>query len=351
MRALVPAAVRRSRRIIVDAATTRDDLRRAPRRAAGKIDVVPLGVSAPGAGVPAGPLRARARPSASAPSCSASRPSGRTRILRACCEPLAAIPPERRPLLVIPATRRRTKASCRRALARSASNADMICIGVAAGGTSSRSSTRRPAALVFPSLYEGFGLPVLEAMARGVPVACSDRSVVPEVAGDAALLFDPTDARAITAAIERLLARRRARAPARPAAAASSVRVHLGAHGALDVAAYDRALRALTCRRLLGDRPSAMIARNVLGPATTRRSAHAAALPAARDAARRYLLARGVYPYAARPHAERHRGPAPVLPHDFITLVEVFCRQDYGQPRPGWSSTSAPTSGSARCTS
>ncbi len=58
----------------------------------------------------------------------------------------------------------------------------------------------------YPSLYEGFGLPVLEAMARGVPVATSDRSATAEVAGSAALLFDPDDARAMRAAIERLLA-------------------------------------------------------------------------------------------------------------------------------------------------
>ena len=42
-----------------------------------------------------------------------------------------------------------------------------------------------------PSLYEGFGMPVLEAMACGVPVACSNTSSLPEVAGDAAMLFDP----------------------------------------------------------------------------------------------------------------------------------------------------------------
>jgi glycosyltransferase involved in cell wall biosynthesis len=60
-------------------------------------------------------------------------------------------------------------------------------------------------AFVFPSLYEGFGLPVLEAMAREVPVACSNASSLPEVAGDAALLFDPRDEHAIAAALKRLL--------------------------------------------------------------------------------------------------------------------------------------------------
>ena len=61
------------------------------------------------------------------------------------------------------------------------------------------------ACFVFPSVREGFGLPVLEAMRRGVPVACSNASAVPEVAGDAALLFDPRRPSDLAAAVTRLV--------------------------------------------------------------------------------------------------------------------------------------------------
>jgi glycosyltransferase involved in cell wall biosynthesis len=59
-------------------------------------------------------------------------------------------------------------------------------------------------AAMFPSLYEGFGLPVLEAMLLGTPVICSNTSSLPEVAGDAALMVDPYDTQAITQAIRAL---------------------------------------------------------------------------------------------------------------------------------------------------
>ena len=60
-------------------------------------------------------------------------------------------------------------------------------------------------ALLLPSLYEGFGFPVLEAMACRTPVVCADSSSLPEVAGDAALLVKPTDDEALAAAVERIL--------------------------------------------------------------------------------------------------------------------------------------------------
>ncbi len=56
-------------------------------------------------------------------------------------------------------------------------------------------------ALLYPSVYEGFGMPVLEAMACGCPVITSDRSSLPEVAGGAALLVDPTSPDALADAI------------------------------------------------------------------------------------------------------------------------------------------------------
>jgi len=61
------------------------------------------------------------------------------------------------------------------------------------------------AVFAYPSLYEGFGLPILEAMSCGTPVVTSDTSSMPEVAGEAALLVEPRDAEAISAALARVL--------------------------------------------------------------------------------------------------------------------------------------------------
>ena len=83
--------------------------------------------------------------------------------------------------------------------------------GVDARGSVSRdelvSLYRRASALVFPSLYEGFGLPPLEAMACGCPVAASALPSLLEVCGDAAVFFDPDDTSAIAAGVEEALTR------------------------------------------------------------------------------------------------------------------------------------------------
>ena len=65
--------------------------------------------------------------------------------------------------------------------------------------------TAGAAVFVYPSLYEGFGFPVAQAMAAGAPVVTSELSSLAEVAGDAAVLVDPQSPAELTAAIERLL--------------------------------------------------------------------------------------------------------------------------------------------------
>jgi glycosyltransferase involved in cell wall biosynthesis len=97
--------------------------------------------------------------------------------------------------------------------------------------------------LAYPSLYEGFGLPVLEAMAHGTPVLTSDRSSLPEVAGDAALLVDPVDPDAIAKGLVALVsdgALRQSLAVAGPRRAAAFT---WAATAAATWAAYREALR------------------------------------------------------------------------------------------------------------
>jgi glycosyltransferase involved in cell wall biosynthesis len=99
------------------------------------------------------------------------------------------------------------------------------------------------AGLAYPSLYEGFGLPVVEAMAHGVPVLTSDRSSLPEVAGGAALLVDPEDVPAIAKGLVELVfdraLRERLIAAGRRRAAALTWR----ATAAATWAAYEEVLR------------------------------------------------------------------------------------------------------------
>ena len=88
---------------------------------------------------------------------------------------------------------------------RNADAADRIVRSGFVDAAALRALYRRATLFAYPSLYEGFGLPLLEAMAAGLPVLTSDRSSMPEVAGDAALLVDPESVDAIARGLTRLL--------------------------------------------------------------------------------------------------------------------------------------------------
>jgi alpha-1,3-rhamnosyl/mannosyltransferase len=71
---------------------------------------------------------------------------------------------------------------------------------------------RQAGAFVYPSLFEGFGMPVLEALAAGIPTACSNIDPLRTLAGEAAALFDPEDEGAMAAALRRVVLNADARA-------------------------------------------------------------------------------------------------------------------------------------------
>lgn len=205
MRVLVPLAVRRSDRVIVDSHSTERDLVELLGTPAERIDVAPLGLGAVRRCEPLGEYELRQRLDLGERrivlSLSAKRPH---KNLLALIGALARVSAERRPLLVLPGYPTAHENELReRARALGVEN-DVRFLGWLPGevleGLWSVADV-----FVYPSLYEGFGLPVLEAMARGVPVACSSASSLPEVAGDAALMFDPQDEAAIAASLERLL--------------------------------------------------------------------------------------------------------------------------------------------------
>jgi glycosyltransferase involved in cell wall biosynthesis len=205
MRLLVPSAARRSHRVIADSQSTRDDLVELVGLPGERIDVVPLGLGAVRRAEPLAEatvresLRLQARRVVL--SLSAKRPH---KNLLALLDALARIAVDERPALVLAGYPTEHEAQLRER-ARTLGLDDDVRFAGWLSDAEVEGLWAIADAFVFPSLYEGFGLPVLEAMARGVPVACSNASSLPEVAGDAALLFDPHDVAAIAAALQRLL--------------------------------------------------------------------------------------------------------------------------------------------------
>jgi glycosyltransferase involved in cell wall biosynthesis len=205
MRVLVPAAARRADRVITDSQSTRSDLIELLGIQAGRIDVVPLGLGAVRRAQPLSEHDIRARFGLGERrivlSLSAKRPH---KNLRALLDALAELPAEGRPALVLPGYPTAHERELR-THARGLGLDDDVRFVSWVSAEELEGLWKLASAFVFPSLYEGFGLPVLEAMARGVPVACSNASSLPEVAGDAALLFDPRIPSQIAQAIQRLL--------------------------------------------------------------------------------------------------------------------------------------------------
>ena len=207
MRILVPLAARTAHRVITDSHATAADLSTFLRIPKSKIDTIALGTHA-ALDVPLPEPEVRARIGAGERpivlSVAAKRPhKNLARLIAA----VAAIPAERRPLLVVPGYRtpyvKQLEAEIRRlGVDRSVVMLDWVESAMLEGLYATA------ACVVCPSLHEGFGLPVLEAMVRGVPVACSSGSALSEVAGDAARVFDPLSIDQIAAAIECLVSDR-----------------------------------------------------------------------------------------------------------------------------------------------
>ena len=204
MRMLVPAAARSAHRVIVDAASTREDLHQHLGTPRAKIDVVPLaGASPPDvAPTPQRDLRARYGLADRKVLLTVSAKRPHKNLLRL-IEAVATLPSPR-PVLVMPGYPTPHESQLRARSAELGISAD-VRFPAWVSQPDIEGLYAMATAFVFPSLYEGFGLPVLEAMARGVPVATSDTGSLAEVAGDAALTFDPEDVGSIAGSLRRLL--------------------------------------------------------------------------------------------------------------------------------------------------
>lgn len=194
MALLTRVSARTAHRVITISEAARDDLVRSFGLDPSRIDVTPLGVRLP----QTIPMR---NDSASTVLCVAQKRPYKN--LAALIHAVAELRDER-PTLVLPGAPTEHEADLR-ALADRLGVADRVRFLGWVSDEELESLYAEATCFVLPSFIEGFGLPVLEAMARGVPVACSDRPALPEVVGDAAVLFDPADQAAVTQSVRRLL--------------------------------------------------------------------------------------------------------------------------------------------------
>jgi glycosyltransferase involved in cell wall biosynthesis len=185
--------------LVTSEATRRDLLERVPS-CAPRVERIPLGVdSAYWQAAPTQPARAIPGPFLL---CVGNRKPHKN--LVAAVEVLARLRVERPELRLVVVGRVYPGSEAVRARAAELGVAEAVVERSSADDAELRGLYRSCDALLFPSLYEGFGLPVLEAMAAGAPVVASDRASVPEVVGDAGLVVDPEDHDALAHAVRRL---------------------------------------------------------------------------------------------------------------------------------------------------
>jgi glycosyltransferase involved in cell wall biosynthesis len=200
--ALVSLAARRATRVIAVSAAGREEIVGGLSVDSANVDVVPNGVRPPPLTVDSAAARER-------------HGLGDRRVLLAVAtnlphknlpalfKALARISAERRPLLVLAG--HGTDAPELRRSAETAGVTQAVRLLGALSAADLEDLYGVASCLVMPSLHEGFGLPVLEAMARGVPVTCSDIAALNEVGGEAALYFDPREPGEIARRVTQLL--------------------------------------------------------------------------------------------------------------------------------------------------
>jgi glycosyltransferase involved in cell wall biosynthesis len=197
---LVPLAARRSRRILTLSEAARDDIVHYLHVAPDRIDVTPLGSGLPDDVSPVAEEELRRRYDlGEAPivlTVSAKRPH---KNLERLLEAIALVQADPEPVLVAPGYETVFEPELRQRAGERVRFLGWVDDDELEG------LYRAATSFVFPSLAEGFGLPVLEAMTRGTPVACSRIGPLEEVAGEAAFYFEPADAHGIARAIESLL--------------------------------------------------------------------------------------------------------------------------------------------------